>query len=90
MPPAVLTPLCSGMAHVMPYFSSVPRFGNEVTVVVGEPLDLGAVTCRWGRRRNLGVERDKARHGGGGVAAPVRPGGALCRCVVADGNADVL
>lgn len=45
----------SGMARVMPYLSSLPHVGNEVTVVVGEPLDLSSVTCRWGKGSCLGA-----------------------------------
>lgn len=48
--PIVLPFFHSGMAHVMPYYSGVLRAGNEVTVVVGEPVELGHITCRWGRR----------------------------------------
>jgi hypothetical protein len=35
------------MGRVMPYLSAWPRIGQEVTVVVGEPVDLSRVTCRW-------------------------------------------
>ncbi|GBG00037.1 phosphate acyltransferase [Raphidocelis subcapitata] len=44
--PVVLPYLHSGMGRVVPYLSALPRAGNEVAVVVGEPLDLSAVTCR--------------------------------------------
>lgn len=37
------------MARVVPYLTSLPRVGNEVSVVVGEPLDLGHITCRRAR-----------------------------------------
>ena len=40
------TPHRSGMARVMPYLTTLPRAGHDVTVVVGEPVDLSHVTCR--------------------------------------------
>ncbi|KAI8468805.1 MAG: hypothetical protein J3K34DRAFT_522623 [Monoraphidium minutum] len=47
--PIVLPVFHSGMARVMPYHSALPRAGHEVTVVVGEPLDLAPLTCRCNR-----------------------------------------
>lgn len=44
--PLVLPFFHSGMARVMPYYGSTPGVGNTVTVVVGQPVDLGHITCR--------------------------------------------
>ncbi len=34
------------MASVLPIDSNVPRLGHEVTVTVGQPLDVSDITCR--------------------------------------------
>jgi hypothetical protein len=34
------------MARVMPFKRTLPRVGHTVTVAVGQPLDLGHITCR--------------------------------------------
>jgi pyruvate-formate lyase-activating enzyme len=35
----------TGMAAVMPYRARFPRFGHNVTVTFGEPVELDDVTC---------------------------------------------
>lgn len=44
--PVVLPFYHSGMGGVMPKHKRVPRAGNEVRVVVGQPVDLSDLTCR--------------------------------------------
>ncbi|KAF6249537.1 hypothetical protein COO60DRAFT_950041 [Scenedesmus sp. NREL 46B-D3] len=44
--PIILPFFHSHMARVMPFKSSLPRAGHTVTVAVGQPLDLGHITCR--------------------------------------------
>lgn len=36
----------SGMGRVLPKHAILPRTGNDIAVVVGEPLDLSDLTCR--------------------------------------------
>lgn len=43
--PVVLPFYHSGMANVMPYRSVVPRLGNTVHVLVGEPVKLSDISC---------------------------------------------
>ncbi|KAK9837621.1 hypothetical protein WJX74_001596 [Apatococcus lobatus] len=44
--PVILPLFHSGMGRVLPKGSVVPRVGHEVTVLVGEPIDLSDITCR--------------------------------------------
>lgn len=44
--PVILPLFHSGMGRVLPKGSVIPRMGNEVTVLVGEPIDLSDITCR--------------------------------------------
>lgn len=44
--PIILPYFHSGMSRVMPFKSMIPRIGQEVVVAVGQPLDLGHITCR--------------------------------------------
>ncbi|CAD7704851.1 unnamed protein product [Ostreobium quekettii] len=47
--PMVLPIYHSGMEQVMPRKARFPRWGNEVRVVVGRPLDLSGLTCNCGK-----------------------------------------
>ncbi|WIA39432.1 hypothetical protein OEZ86_005534 [Tetradesmus obliquus] len=44
--PVILPFFHSHMSRVMPFKSAVPRAGHTVTVAVGQPLELGHITCR--------------------------------------------
>ena len=35
----------SGMGEVLPKHATLPRWGKQVTVVVGQPVDLSDLTC---------------------------------------------
>ncbi|GAB4819261.1 hypothetical protein N2152v2_006307 [Parachlorella kessleri] len=43
--PVVLPLYHSGMGEVLPKNSTLPRWGKQVTVVVGQPVDLSDLTC---------------------------------------------
>lgn len=49
------------MGRVLPKGSVIPRVGHEVTVLVGEPIDLSDITCRCNRdgidQQQVGVLR---------------------------------
>jgi len=45
--PVVLPFYHTGMGEVMPRKARVPRAGKDVHVVVGQPVDLSDLTCRW-------------------------------------------
>ena len=55
--PIVLPFYHSGMGAVMPKRASLPRAGNAVTVLVGQPLELGDLTCDCHRE---GVDQKEA------------------------------
>jgi hypothetical protein len=38
------------MAAIMPYKARVPRFGHNVTVTFGEPLQLDDITCKCNKK----------------------------------------
>lgn len=44
-PPIVLPFYHAGMGAVMPYKARLPHFGHNVTVTLGEPLDLSDLVC---------------------------------------------
>lgn len=47
--PVVLPLYHSGMGDVMPKYARLPRIGKQVTVIVGEPVELSDVTCNCNR-----------------------------------------
>ncbi len=48
--PTILPFYHSGMARIMPEHGRIPRVGNQITVTVGEPVDMSDLTCRCGRK----------------------------------------
>ena len=46
------------MGRVLPKGSIIPRVGHEVTVLVGEPIDLSDITCRCNQR---GIDQQQVR-----------------------------
>lgn len=48
------------MAKVLPMHCTVPNVGKEVTVVVGEPVDLKHITCRWAYQCRASKDGDNA------------------------------
>lgn len=72
--PVVLPFYHSGMGHVMPKRAVVPRPGSRVHVVVGQPVDISDLTCRWGCGEGQGgpchAMRVGGRAGGGWSSMP--------------------
>lgn len=44
--PIILPFFHSNMGAVLPVDSTIPRAGNQVTVTIGQPLDVSGITCR--------------------------------------------
>jgi hypothetical protein len=56
--PVVLPFYHSGMGEVMPKHAALPRPGKQVTVVVGQPVELADLTCNCNRE---GVDQREVR-----------------------------